>query len=121
MGNFVDKVDISKVLEGIGVNTIVTVNPLDFKASVDAVKDCASIKGVKVIIFKAPCISIVKPHKPVKFTQKCNSCRVCIKKLGCPAIIMNEGKVAIDTSLCVGCNLCAQICPRKSIEESKCE
>jgi len=118
MGNLVDKVDIKKVLEGIGVHKIVTVDPLDLKASVAAVKDCAQIKGVKAIIFKSPCISIVKPKTKYEITDNCNACRVCIKKLGCPAIIMKGDKVSIDESLCVGCSVCAQICPRKSIKEA---
>lgn len=118
MGNFVDKVDIKKVLEGIGVHKIVTVDPLDLKASVAAVKDCAQIKGVKAIIFKSPCISIVKPKTKYEITDNCNACRVCIKKLGCPAIIMKGDKVSIDESLCVGCSVCAQVCPRKSIKEA---
>lgn len=118
MGNFVDKVDIKKVLEGIGVHKIVTVDPLDLKASVAAVNDCAQIKGVKAIIFKSPCISIVKPKTKYKITDNCNACRVCIKKLGCPAIIMKGDKVSIDESLCVGCSVCAQVCPRKSIKEA---
>ena len=118
MGNFVDKVDIKKVLEGIGVHKIVTVDPLDLKASVAAVKDCAQIKGVKAIIFKSPCISIVKPKNKYEITDNCNACRVCIKKLGCPAIIMKGDKVSIDESLCVGCSVCAQVCPRKSIKEA---
>ncbi|MCQ4965773.1 thiamine pyrophosphate-dependent enzyme, partial [Bifidobacterium pseudocatenulatum] len=40
MGQFVDKVSIQKVLEGIGVKKIVTVDPLDLEASVAAVKEC---------------------------------------------------------------------------------
>lgn len=118
MGNLVDKVDIKKVLEGIGVHKIVTVDPLDLKASVAAVNDCAQIKGVKAIIFKSPCISIVKPKTKYEITDNCNACRVCIKKLGCPAIIMKGDKVSIDESLCVGCSVCAQVCPRKSIKEA---
>ena len=43
MGQFVDKVSIQKVLEGIGVKKIVTVDPLDLEASVAAVKECADI------------------------------------------------------------------------------
>lgn len=117
MGNFVDKVNIEKVLEGLGVKKIVTVDPLDLKASVDAVNDCASVKGVKAIIFKSPCISIVKSKKKCKITDKCTACRVCIKKLGCPAIVMDGDNVTIDENLCVGCSICAQVCPRKSIEE----
>lgn len=58
MGQFVDKVDIAKVLEGIGVHKIITVNPLNLAASVAAVQECDKLPGVKAIIFKSPCIAI---------------------------------------------------------------
>lgn len=118
MGNFVDKVDIQKVLEGIGVTKIVNVNPDNLKECVDAVKDCAEIKGVKAIIFKAPCIAIVKPKATCEISDRCKGkkCRICIKQLGCPAIVMAGDKVVIDKNLCTGCTLCSQVCPHKSIE-----
>ena len=117
MGNFVDKIDITKILEGMGVKTIKTVDPNDLKTCVAAVKECVSIKGVKAIIFKSPCITIIKNTKKCEITEKCTSCRICIKQLGCPALIMDGDKVAIDKNLCVGCNLCAQVCPHHSIVE----
>ena len=111
MGQFVDKVSIQKVLEGIGVKKIVTVDPLDLEASVAAVKECADIRGVKAIIFKSPCIAITKPSGKMEISEKCIQCKKCIREIGCPAIILKDGKVAIDESLCTGCGLCAQICP----------
>lgn len=111
MGQFVDKVSIQKVLEGIGVKQIVTVDPLDLEASVAAVKECADIRGVKAIIFKSPCIAITKPSGKMEISEKCIQCKKCIREIGCPAIILKDGKVAIDESLCTGCGLCSQICP----------
>ena len=58
MGNFVDKVDIAKVLEGIGVKKILTVDPLSLEESIAAVRECAAEKGVRAIIFKSPCIAL---------------------------------------------------------------
>ena len=88
------------------------------KECVDAVKDCAEIKGVKAIIFKAPCIAIVKPKATCEISDRCKGkkCRICIKQLGCPAIVMAGDKVVIDKNLCTGCTLCSQVCPHKSIE-----
>jgi heterodisulfide reductase subunit A len=42
-------------------------------------------------------------------------CRICINLLGCPAIIMDNGKVAIDAPQCPGCGVCAQVCPHDAI------
>ena len=44
------------------------------------------------------------------------SCQTCIKSIGCPAVIIDENnEVGIDSSLCPGCGICAQICPQEAI------
>lgn len=111
MGQIVDKVDIKKVLEGIGVHKVITVNPLNLKESIDAVNECEKLPGVKAIIFKSPCIAISKPDKKLAISEKCIQCKKCIREIGCPALITVDGKVTIDESLCTGCGLCSQICP----------
>ena len=121
MGNFVDKMNIEAILKAIGVKKVVTVDPLDYKKSVETVKECAAIKGVKAIIFKSPCISIVKSGKICHIGDKCNNCKLCIKKLGCPALIINDGKVCIDKTLCTGCGLCTNVCNHGAIEVSNLE
>ena len=105
--------DISFIVDG--VKKVVKTDPLNLKESVAAVKECAAIKGVKAIIFKSPCISIVKSTKKCTVTEKCKDCKICIKQLGCPATIINNGKVTIDESLCTGCTLCSQVCPHKAV------
>ena len=115
MGQIVDKVDIAKVLEGIGVKKAVTVNPLDIDASVKAVQECADIPGVKAVIFKSPCIAISKPTAKCAILDKCVQCKKCIREIGCPALIIADGKVTIDSGLCTGCGLCSQVCPVNAI------
>ena len=115
MGQFVDKVDIAKVLEGIGVHKIITVNPLDLAASVAAVQECDKLPGVKAIIFKSPCIAISKPDGKCRISEQCINCKKCIREIGCPALITVDGNVTIDENLCTGCGLCSQICPVHAI------
>ncbi len=110
-----EAVDIKKVLEGCGVKSIQTVNPLDLKASVEAVRVATEFKGVSVIIFKSPCIAVVKPSSAFKISGKCTKCKKCIREIGCPAIRLNSEKVEIDASLCTGCGLCSQLCPVNAI------
>ena len=115
MGQIVDKINIAKVLEGIGVKKIITVDPLDLDASVKAVCECADMPGVKAVIFKSPCIAISKPTAICRISDKCIQCKKCIREIGCPALIVADGKVTIDNNLCTGCKLCAQICPVNAI------
>ncbi len=133
MGQVVDKISIEKILEAIGVSPVITVNPFDQKASVEAVKTASEAPGVSAIIFKAPCIAIAqkvgweKPHALTVDAAKCIGCRKCINELGCPALSVSmsalrqaqgpQGKrlVEIDKSLCTGCSLCKQVCPTGAI------
>lgn len=116
MGEIVAKVSIEAVLRGIGLTTVETMDPLDLEASVDCVKRVAAEPGVKAIIFKSPCIAITKPDKPLHVkTETCINCKKCIRELGCPAIVIHDGQVQIDSSLCTGCTLCSQVCPVHAI------
>ena len=128
MGEIVEKISIEKILNAIGVKPVITVNPFDQKAAVEAVQQASETPGVSAIIFKAPCIAIAqkvgweKPHALTVDNSKCIGCRKCINELGCPALSVSftendKGKqlVEIDKSLCTGCSLCKQVCPVKAI------
>ncbi|WP_295092080.1 indolepyruvate ferredoxin oxidoreductase subunit alpha [Ruminococcus sp.] len=116
MGQVVDKVNIEAVLRGIGLKTVETVNPLELDKAIETVKRVAAEKGVKAIIFKSPCAVLIKPQKPfVIDNDKCINCKKCINNLGCPGIVISDGKVRIDESLCTGCGLCSQVCPVNAI------
>lgn len=115
MGDIVEKVSIENILKGIGLNFVKTVDPLYMEEAVATVREAAAKKGVKAIIFKSPCIAIVKSNKKASISEKCIQCGKCIREIGCPAIVKIDGKVTIDSNLCTGCNLCGQICPVEAI------
>ncbi|MBQ8107285.1 MAG: indolepyruvate ferredoxin oxidoreductase subunit alpha [Ruminococcus sp.] len=116
MGQVVDKVSIENVLRGIGLTTVETVDPLDLKAAVECVKRVSAEKGVKAIIFRSPCAVLIKGSKPRAIDEsKCTNCKKCIRTLGCPGIVMKDGRPFIEPSLCNGCGLCSQVCPFEAI------
>ena len=120
MGNVVEKVDITKVLEGIGVKNTVTVDALDLNACVDAVLKLSAMKGVKAVIFKSPCAAIIKSFRTCRIAEdRCVNCRTCINEIGCPALVLDGDMVRIDSGLCTGCGLCSQICSVDAIETVK--
>jgi Pyruvate/2-oxoacid:ferredoxin oxidoreductase delta subunit len=54
----------------------------------------------------------------IREAKRCLSCdcRICINLLGCPALITEDGKVAVDAAGCPGCGVCALVCPFDAIK-----
>ncbi|MBQ9993826.1 MAG: 4Fe-4S binding protein, partial [Clostridia bacterium] len=98
------------------VGCIEKCDPLKLDDAVAAIKRASEYDGVSAVIFKSPCIAIVKPEKAcVVDNDKCRGCSICIRELGCPAISMKDGKAVIASSMCTGCELCSQVCPFDAI------
>lgn len=115
-GDVTEAVSIEAVLKGIGVSFVKTIDPLDQEEAISAVKEAILLTGVRAIIFKSPCIAIVKHDEPLEADgDKCIGCTKCIHELGCPAISMMDKHAVIDDSLCTGCGLCETVCPVKCI------
>jgi indolepyruvate ferredoxin oxidoreductase alpha subunit len=57
-------------------------------------------------------------EEAIREAKRCLSCdcRICINLLGCPALIMDNGKVDVDAAGCPGCGVCAQVCPHDAIK-----
>jgi indolepyruvate ferredoxin oxidoreductase alpha subunit len=117
MGDVVNKISIEKILKGMGIEKVLTVDPLDQKEAINAINECAAAPGVKAIIFKSSCVALFKPTEKCVITDKCIGCKKCIREIGCPAISAEGKTVTIDASMCTGCTLCAQVCPTGAIEK----
>ena len=117
MGERVNPVDMTKVLQGCGVETVITVDPMDLDKAVETVKTVSEKPGVKAIIFKHPCAAIVKKPDEVCEVNRgtCIGCSRCIREIGCPAIFLDDGKARIDPGLCTACGLCTYLCPVDAI------
>ena len=70
------------------------------------------------IVTRRPCLLIKRIKHDigqcVVDTDKCIGCKKCLK-VGCPAVMVNEGKAHIDAVQCIGCTVCAQVCPKGAI------
>lgn len=111
MGSISEVISIYNVVSALNVSKIVKANPFDTEAAEAAVNAVINERGVRVIIFEAPCIFVSKgKDKYVVNSDKCTGCKVCINKLGCPAIEMDGKKAKINATLCTGCGICLPVC-----------
>jgi indolepyruvate ferredoxin oxidoreductase alpha subunit len=111
------KVDLEALCRALGINRVRVVDPYDLKACETAVKEELAAPEPSVIISRRPCVLLksVKTKPALKVNpDKFKSCKRCMG-LGCPAISMKDGKAKIDATLCVGCDVCSQLCPFDAI------
>ncbi|WP_297632415.1 thiamine pyrophosphate-dependent enzyme [uncultured Slackia sp.] len=119
MGGQSEPLSIEAALEALGVACIEHANPHRFEESVSAVIRAVKHVGPSVVIFRAPCVNLIKPEASVSIdAEGCTGCRKCITSIGCPAIGFDGAKAYIDETLCVGCGLCVQVCPFDVIKQN---
>ena len=113
-GNPAPVLDIKKLAEAIGITRIREVDAYDLAALETAVREEIAVPQPSVIITKRPCV-LIKGHRfeTRRYrvnTKLCTGCKKC-RTLGCPAISFSAKQAGIDELLCIGCGLCADVCP----------
>ncbi len=119
-GDPAGKIDLESLCKAMGFNRVRVVDPYDLKACDQAVKEELAAKEPSVIISRRPCalLKYVKHNAPLAVNKdKCIGCKSCMK-IGCPAISIKEGKAWVDSTLCVGCGVCEQLCPVGAFEST---
>ncbi len=113
------KVDLEALCRALGIARVRVVDPYDLAACDAAITEELAASEPSVIISRRPCVLLksVKTAPPLTVNEeKCRKCRKCAT-LGCPAISIKDGKARIDATLCVGCEVCMQLCKFDAIEK----
>jgi len=118
------QVDFEQVAKAVGVPFVRTVDPYDVGTLFRTIRAAIDFKGVSLVIANRPCVldpvRIKGPAMAVK-DEGCVACQSCMN-LGCPALTWSDAmvdghhKVQVDPELCIGCSLCAQLCPTGCIQ-----
>jgi len=122
-------IEIEPLVRSIGIEDVRLVNPNNLKEVREALNAASVFEGPSVIITKWPC-ALKKLHEEEKKEypvtewvylvdpDKCRKCRMCLK-VGCPSISFDPQVGSyIDRNTCVGCSVCAQVCPFDAIEKA---
>lgn len=121
-GDPASKIDLETLCRAVGINRVTVVDPYNLKECEDVIKRELAVEEASVIISRRPCVLLkyVKTKAPLTVNEdKCKSCQKCMK-LGCPAIRIHNKKANIDPTLCVGCDVCSQLCTFDAIESGEC-
>jgi len=123
-GEIAAAIKIEDVLKAYGYEKILIVDPQDLTAMQKTVDEAEVSTVPTAIICRRPCLLIKRMKHDIGLCEvdssKCIGCKKCLK-VGCPAVMMENGKSRIDSTQCVGCTVCAQVCPKGAItrKESK--
>ena len=114
------QVSIENIVRAVGVKHVTVIRPYQVKKSIEAIKGAIAHQGVSVVISKEGCVLHRKSlkmavGKPFYVSDQCKNHRNCINDLACPAFYIEENRVKINPDQCVGCAVCAQICPENAI------
>ncbi len=125
-----EAVNIETLARAMGIQNVRTINPNKLAEVNEALDWALGMDEQTVIITRWPCaLKRLAPWDLDEFQgaftetyfvdeSVCIGCRKCTRT-GCPAVVFqfDKKKSSIDPDKCVGCSVCAQVCPVQAIQK----
>jgi indolepyruvate ferredoxin oxidoreductase alpha subunit len=111
------KLILEDLCKACGADTVDVINPFESKNLQKLVAARLAENKLSVIISRSPCKLIDRSRRPVVEIdkEKCIECGICLN-IGCPALSKAEdGSILVNETLCTGCGLCVQLCPKQAM------
>ena len=112
-------VNLEALAKAVGIENVRVIDPNDLENSKKGIAEELEKDEPSLVISRRPCalLKYVKHFPPLKVNEdKCKGCKACMA-IGCPSISIKNRKAHIDETLCVGCDVCSQLCKFDAIEK----
>jgi len=129
-GNEASAIDVVKLCQAMGATVRVS-DPFDPGTTRQTLLGLFEIKGLKVLVLRQMCA--LSPEKKAKkmfevsvdetvcIGQACGCNQLCTRIFKCPGLNWDKERLVsrIDEVICVGCGMCASICPAGAIRKKE--
>ncbi len=125
MGEAAIPVPLAELVKGLDIPLTIG-DPYQVKETIETIVDLLQKGGLQVLLLQRACALKVSKGEvaPRVYVDQerclgdaCGCSRFCSRVFSCPANIWDEevGKARIDEVLCMGCGVCAPLCPEGAI------
>jgi len=126
MGEAATAISIEKVATAIGCSVTVA-DPYKIEETTQVIYDLLQQPGMKVLVLRQKCATLATKNSSRRRVyvdpdlcrgEECGCNRYCSRVWGCPGNIWDyeTGRAKIDEVVCVGCGVCASLCPAGAIK-----